>query len=125
MSTTIYWSVCSSLKYSTHNEELRLRDVKIQSDKQSFLYFCITLIKNNINQNLSLCVTTKHVKSLRAHLRVIALGNSAPFQEMMQRWRAVGDTVSDLTHPRFELLTSRSRDNRVTARPTGLATILR
>ena len=46
-------------------------------------------------------------------------GNTAPFEEMSQRWRAVGNTVSDLTGPRFEPQTSRSRDKRVTARPTG------
>ena len=46
-------------------------------------------------------------------------GNTAPFEEMSQRWRAVGNTVSDLTGPRFEPQTSRSRDGRVTARPTG------
>ena len=46
-------------------------------------------------------------------------GNTAPFEEMSQRWRAVGNTVSDLTGPRFEPQTSRSRDERVTARPTG------
>ena len=46
-------------------------------------------------------------------------GNTAPFEEMSQRWRAVGNTVSDLTGPRFEPRTSRSRDERVTARPTG------
>ena len=45
-------------------------------------------------------------------------GNTAPFEEMSQRWRAVDNTVSDLTGPRFEPLTSRSRDKRVTARPT-------
>ena len=38
---------------------------------------------------------------------------------MSQRWRAVGSTVSDLTGPRFEPQTSRSRDECVTARPTG------
>ena len=38
---------------------------------------------------------------------------------MLQRWRAVGNTVSDLTGPRFEPQTPRSRDERVTARPTG------
>ena len=38
---------------------------------------------------------------------------------MSQQRRAVGNTVSDLTGPRFEPLTSRSRDERVTARPTG------
>ena len=31
----------------------------------------------------------------------------------------IRNTVSDLTGPRFEPLTSRSRDERVTARPTG------
>ena len=46
-------------------------------------------------------------------------GNTAPFEEMSQRWRAVGNTVSDLTGLRFEPQTSRSRDERVTARPTG------
>ena len=46
-------------------------------------------------------------------------GNAAPFEEMSQRWRAVGNTVSDLTGLRFEPQTSRSRDERVTARPTG------
>ena len=46
-------------------------------------------------------------------------GSTAPFEEMSQQWRAVGNTVSDLTGPRFEPQTSRSRDERVTARPTG------
>ena len=45
-------------------------------------------------------------------------GNTASFEEMLQRWRAVGNTVSDLADPRFEPQTSRSRDERVTARPT-------
>ena len=53
------------------------------------------------------------------HFRVIAPGNTASFEEMSQRWRVVGNTVSDLTGPRFEPQTSRSRDERVTARPTG------
>ena len=44
-------------------------------------------------------------------------GNTAPFEEMSLRWRAIGNTVSDLTGPRFEPQTSRSRDERVTARP--------
>ena len=34
-------------------------------------------------------------------------------------WRAVGNTVSNLTSPKFEPQTSRSEDERVTARPTG------
>ena len=46
-------------------------------------------------------------------------GNTAPFEEISQQWRAVGNTVSDLTGPRFEPQTSRSRHERVIARPTG------
>ena len=36
-------------------------------------------------------------------------GNTAPFETLSQRWRAVGNTVFDLTGPRFESQTSRSR----------------
>ena len=38
----------------------------------------------------------------------------------MQRWLAVGNTVFNLTGPRFEPQTSRSTDERVTARPNEL-----
>ena len=51
------------------------------------------------------------------------MGNTASFEKMSQRWRAIGNTVSDLIDPRFELLTSRSRDERVTARPTDQNTL--
>ena len=50
-------------------------------------------------------------------------GNTGPAEKMLQRWRAVGNTVSDLTGPRFEPQTSGSRDERVTARPTGRSNI--
>ena len=54
-------------------------------------------------------------------LRIIALeGNTAPSEEISQRWRAVGGTVPDLTGSRFEPQTSRSRDEHVIARPTGV-----
>ena len=46
-------------------------------------------------------------------------GNIAFFEQMLKRWRAVGNIPSDLTGPRFEPQTSRSRHERVTARPTG------
>ena len=49
----------------------------------------------------------------------LRLGNTAPLEEMSQRWRAVDNTVLDLTGLRFEPQTSRSRDERVIARPTG------
>ena len=62
-------------------------------------------------------MTSKRVMSLQGltRLRIIAPeGNTAPFEEMSQRWRAVGNTVSDLIGPRFESQTSRSRDARFT-----------
>ena len=46
-------------------------------------------------------------------------GNTVPFEEMSHRWRAIGNAVSDLTGPRFEPQTTRSREERVTARTTG------
>ena len=52
-----------------------------------------------------------------AHFRDTApSGNTTLFEKMSQRWRAVGNTVSDLTSPRFEPQTSRSRHERVTTR---------
>ena len=48
-------------------------------------------------------------------------GNTDPFGGMStQRWLAVGNTVFNLTGPRFEPQISRSRDERVTARPNEL-----
>ena len=44
---------------------------------------------------------------------------TAPFEEMSERWRAVGNTVSDLTGPRFEPQTFHSKDESVTQRPTA------
>ena len=37
------------------------------------------------------------------------------FEEMSQQWQAIGNTVSDLTGPRFAPQTSRSRNEHVTA----------
>ena len=45
--------------------------------------------------------------------------NTAPFKEMSQRWQTVGNTVPELTSPRFEPQTSLSRNECVTALPTG------
>ena len=53
------------------------------------------------------------------HLRAIAPGQHIFFEEMLQRWRAVGNTVADLTGPKLEPQTSRSGDERVATRPTG------
>ena len=50
------------------------------------------------------CITPKRVTSLRTHMSVIALElNTAPFKEMRQQWRAVGNTMPNLTGPRFDL----------------------
>ena len=50
------------------------------------------------------------------HIRVIALVlMTAPFIKMMQQWRAFGNTMSDLTGPKFEPQTSRYGDACVTA----------
>ena len=46
-------------------------------------------------------------------------GNTASFEQLSKWWRTVGNTVFDLIGQRFESQTSRSRNERVTARPTG------
>ena len=46
-------------------------------------------------------------------------GNTAFFEEMLQRWRAIGYLVSGLTGPRFEPSNSRSRGELVIVRATG------
>ena len=48
-------------------------------------------------------------------------GNTVPFEEMPQGWRAVANTVSYFTGPKFEPQTSSSRDERITARLPGLS----
>ena len=51
------------------------------------------------------------------HLHIIEpAGNTAPFEEMLQWWRGIGNAVLNLTGPRFEPQNSCSRDKRVTAR---------
>ena len=41
-------------------------------------------------------------------------------KKMLQQWRAIGNSASDLTSTRFEPQTSRSRDECATARPFDL-----
>ena len=50
--------------------------------------------------------------------------NTAVFEEMSLRWRAVGNAVSDLTGSIFEAQTSRYRNERVNTRPTGQSTAI-
>ena len=74
-----------------------------------------------IKSNLSICLLyyaeacNELARPIFASLR---LGNIAHFEEMFQRWQAVGNIV-EFNRPRIEPLTYRSRDERVTARPTG------
>ena len=60
------------------------------------------------------CVTSMQGPSPRHCAQATQLRS---FEEKLQQWRAVGDTVFDLTVPRFEPQTYRSRDEHVTARP--------
>ena len=46
-------------------------------------------------------------------------GNTAHFEEILQRWQAAGNTESTSTSPRFEPQTYRSKDKRVIAVPLG------
>ena len=65
------------------------------------------------------CITLMHVTSWRGPSPRHCACNTALFEKMSKRWRAVGNTVSELTGPRFKPQTSHSRDERVTARPKG------
>ena len=57
------------------------------------------------------CDTPKRVTSWQGQSPRHCAGNTAPFEEMSQRWRVVGNTVSNFTDPRFEPQTSRSKAN--------------
>ena len=43
----------------------------------------------------------------------LRLGSTASIEEMSQWWQAIGNTEFDLTNPKFESHSSRSRDERV------------
>ena len=81
----------------------------------------ISKFKSNQNFHYTRCVTPKCIRNkLSGYISASLLqGNTAPFEKMSQRWRAVGNTVSNLTVPKFESQTSRSRDECVPARTTG------
>ena len=79
---------------------------------------CSYFLQYLSNQNLSLyslyyTKTCNGFSAASLHPENIAL-----FEDMSQRWQAFGNTVSHLTGPRFEVQNYRSRDDRVTARPT-------
>ena len=76
---------------------------------------CIIAYLNQIS-HYTRCNTAKSVKGWLGPLR---LGSTAPLEEILQQWRAVGNTAANLTDLKFEPQTSRSRVERVTSRPTG------
>ena len=73
----------------------------------------------NVKLNLSLGVYSLYYAKacnelVKSNFRVIApVSNAASFEKMLQRWRAVGNTVFDWTGLGFESLTSRSRNERI------------
>ena len=88
------------------------------------LTFSVAITLDQIKKNRGFyylrSITLKRVTSLQGlSLRNCACGDASPFEEMSERRRDVGNTASDSTGPRFEPRTSHSRDERVTARPTG------
>ena len=62
------------------------------------------LFKSNQNQifHYTRCNTPKCVMSLVPISALLRLGNTAHLEEMSQRWQTVGNTVFNLTGPRFE-----------------------
>ena len=86
--------------------------------KVNYVFFT-SYAKTNKNQlfHYTRCITPKRATILRGSSpRQCARAT----QILSQQWLAVGSTVFDLTGPRFEPQTSRSRDERVTARPNEL-----
>ena len=82
----------------------------------------IVCSKNVVKSNLSLYslyyakACNEFAGPISASLRP---GKTAAFEKMPQRRRAIGNTASNLTGPRFELQASRSRDECIIAPPTG------
>ena len=73
-------------------------------------------IKSNVHYTRG--ITPKRVTSGGAHLCGLAPGLHSS-EETSQRWRAVGDTVADLTGPRIEPQTSRSESVRLATELTS------
>ena len=70
---------------------------------------CAKLLKN-LNLHYTRGITPKRVTSGGINLRDLAPGLHSS-EETSQRWRVIGDIVSDLTGPRIEPKTYRADDN--------------
>ena len=96
-----------------------------RTGKKSFTYSTKTFVqlsKRRFHIKSFIIVTELRRSVLRVEGPVsssLRLGSTTSFKEMSQRWRSVGNTLCDLTGPRFEPQTSRSRDERLNTRPTG------
>ena len=74
------------------------RPINPQMTNLIFCYFCFFALKHVS------CIEFAGPDSASLHL-----GNTATFEEMLQQWQSVSNTVSGLTGPRFEPQTFRSR----------------
>ena len=79
----------------------------------------LTDIKSNQIFHYTRCNTPKRVTSRRAHLCVIAPGQHSSFGRNTATVASSWQHCFDLTGPRFNYQTYRSRDDRVPARPTA------
>ena len=90
-----------------------IRNFKILSWRFSlYATSAVLIVQSNLSLYLLYCAEACYESTgpISASLRP---GNTAPFGEMSQQWRPVGTIVFDLTGPRFEPQTSRSRDESV------------
>ena len=74
--------------------------------------------KSKSNLHYARSITPKCTMSGESHLRCFAPGQHSS-EETSQRWRAVGDTVSDLTRAGIEPQTSRTDSVRLTTELTS------
>ena len=73
------------------------------TDSTAVLLFLLFLITSNQIFIIFVVLRRSVLRVCGAHFRVIApAGNTAPFEEMLLRWRAAGNSVFYLTGPRLE-----------------------
>ena len=84
-------------------------NLQINVEMETFKHF---ILSNQIFC-YTCCNTRKRVTNLRNQLRVILRlrATQLHFEKMLQRWRNVCNTASDLTDQRSEFQTSRSTDD--------------
>ena len=115
----------SKLKSRNKNTVFRPASVRLKIDlilPYFFLAFIHDITRNFLKSNLSLC-SLYYADACKGLAGLISASlrprNTASFEEVSQRQRAVGNNVSDLAVPRFETQIFSFKDERVTARPIG------